>query len=150
MEILIIILIVALLVQTCTFIYANFIDVSVKRSTASLQDMLATAQNSYLTDRERLQKCIDNRDKQIHEWITKYNEVINRLNALGAEYDRLRKLVPEEEAKSLPYIPNIDQIKSVLAAANVMGDMNEKTDSENLTALWIQLKELHDRYKLDV
>ena len=150
MEILIIILIVALLVQTCAFIYANFIDVSRGRSTASLQDMLATAQNSYLTDRERLQKCIDNRDNQIHEWIKKYNEVVNRLNALGAEYDRLRKLVPEEEAKSLPYIPNTDQIKSVLAAANVMGDMNEKTDSENLIDLWVQLKELHDRYKLDV
>ena len=150
MQTLIIILIVALIAQTCVFIYANFIDTSNKRQATSTQEMITAAQNAYLEDKARLQCCIDNRDHEIHEWAKKYNELVNKFNALGAEYERVRKLVPEEEVKQLPYIPNPVQIKSVYAAAGILSSLHEKTDSDNLMALWADLKAMHQRYKIGV
>ena len=150
MQTLIIILIVALIAQTCVFIYANFIDTANKRSAASMQEMVTAAQNAYLADKERLQMCIDNRDHEIHEWAKKYNELVNKFNALGAEYERVRKLVPDDEVKELPYIPNVDQIKSVYAAAGILSSLNEKTDSDHLMALWADLKAIHKRYNVGV
>ena len=105
MQTLIIILIVALIAQTCVFIYANFIDLSKKRNAASIQEMVTAAQNAYLADKERLQMCIDNRDNEIHEWAKKYNKLVNKFNTLVAEYERVKKLV-SDEVKELPYISN--------------------------------------------
>ena len=150
MQTLIIILIVVLIAQTSVFIYANFIDLSNKRNAADTQKMITDAQSCYLADKARLQMCVDNREMQIHEWAKKYNELVGKFNALGAEYERVRKLLPEEDVKQLPYIPNPDQIKSVYAAAGILSSMNEKTDSDHLMALWADLKAMHQRYKIGV
>ena len=143
MQTLIIILIVVLIAQTCVFIYANFIDISNKRNAADTQKMITDAQSCYLADKARLQMCVDNREMQVHEWAKKYNELVGKFNALGAEYERVRKLLPEEDVKQLPYIPNPDQIKSVYAAAGVMEQVHEHTDAKNLNELWEGLKEWH-------
>ena len=136
-------MIVVLIAQTSVFIYANFIDLSNKRNAADTQKMITDAQSCYLADKSRLQMCIDNREMQVHEWSKKYNELVGKFNALGAEYERVRKLLPEEDVKQLPYIPNPDQIKSVYAAAGICDQMHEKTDSDNLMALWATLKQWH-------
>ena len=40
-------------------------------------------------------------------------------------------------------LPTVEQIKSVYAASGILSSLNEKTDSDNLMALWATLKEWH-------
>ena len=80
----------------------------------------------------------------------KMEEEIARLaeeNAkLTAERDR-----EAEQAKAfachvthdMKWLPTVEQIKSVYAAAGVMEQMNEHTDAKHLMSLWEDLKRIH-------
>lgn len=48
------------------------------------------------------------------------------------------------------FIPSVEQIKSVYAAAGILSSLNEKTDSDRLMALWADLKAIHKRYHAGV
>ena len=54
--------------------------------------------------------------------------------------------IPSDEEKASMFIPTIEQIKSVYAAAGVMEQMNEHTDAKNLNELWESLKKYHQKF----
>ena len=79
------------------------------------------------------------------------NKTAEKWKEEGYQYDREKstdklivyvKKVTAKERKDT-YIPNVDQIKSVYAAAGILSSLNEKTDSDRLMALWADLKKLH-------
>ena len=91
MKALIIILIVVLIAQTCVFIYAHFIDIANNRLAAASQQMVASAQESFLAEKKRLQEAIDNRDKTIKEWVQKYESLARQQSYLIDEYNKLKE-----------------------------------------------------------
>lgn len=135
MKTLIIILIVVLIAQTCVFIYAHFIDIANNRLAAASQQMVASAQEAFLSEKKRMQEAIDNRDKTINEWVKKYEHLFR-------QYSYLMELYNKKESKP-HYCPTVEQIKSVYAAAGVMEQVNEHTDAVNLMELWEGLKDWH-------
>ena len=134
MQTLIIVLIIVLIVKTCVFIYAQFIDIAKDRLAAASQQMVASAQESFLVEKQRLQECIDNRDKTIKEWVKKYESLARQQSYWIGEYNKLKECEPH-------YCPTIEQIKSVYAAAGVMEQMHETSDAKKLMELWEGLKE---------
>ena len=82
-----------------------------------------------------MQKLIDNRDDNIRELIV-------QRNAIYAECEKLKN--------ALAWRPSTDQIKSVYAAAGVMEQMHEPTDAKNLMALWENLKQVDQCYRIDL
>lgn len=145
MQTLIIILIVVLIAQTCIFIYSNFIDLSNKRNAADTQKMITDAQNCYLTDKARLQQCIDNRDRDIHEWAKKYNDLVGKFNALGAEYEKLKKTIDiEDEQHKQPYLTAEQEDDIMELAADIIDrgpDFNEEEVYEREVAFEHNAKE---------
>lgn len=91
MQTLVIILIIVLIVKTCVFIYAHFIDINNNRLAAASQQMVANAQEAFLAEKQRLQECIDNRDKTIKEWVRKYESLASRQSYLIGEYNKLKE-----------------------------------------------------------
>ena len=73
MEILIIILIVAIIVQTCAFTYANFIDTANKRESAANAETVRTAQHRFIQDTEEYRNNLRIKDEVLKQWIGKYN-----------------------------------------------------------------------------
>lgn len=91
MKALIIILIVVLIAQTCVFIYAHFIDIANNRLAAASQQMVASAQEAFLSEKQRLQECIDNRDRTIKEWVKKYEALASQQSYLIGQYNKLKE-----------------------------------------------------------
>ena len=91
METLVIILIIVLIVQTCVFIYSHFIDIANNRLAAASQQMVANTQEAFLAEKQRLQECIDNRDKTIKEWVQKYESLARQQSYLIGEYNKLKE-----------------------------------------------------------
>lgn len=91
MKALIIILIVVLIAQTCVFIYAHFIDIANNRLAAASQQMVASAQEAFLSEKQRLQECIDNRDRTINEWVKKYEALASQQSYLIGQYNKLKE-----------------------------------------------------------
>lgn len=91
MQTLIIILIIVLIVQTCVFIYAHFIDIANNRLAAASQQMVASAQEAFLSEKQRLQECIDNRDRTIKEWVKKYEALASQQSYLIGQYNKLKE-----------------------------------------------------------
>lgn len=91
MKALIIILIVVLIAQTCVFIYAHFVDIANNRLAAASQQMVASAQESFLAEKKRMQEAIDNRDKTIKEWVQKYESLARQQSYLIGEYNKLKE-----------------------------------------------------------
>lgn len=136
METLVIILIIVLIVQTCVFIYSHFIDIANNRLAAASQQMVANTQEAFLAEKQRLQECIDNRDRTIKEWVQKYESLARQQSYLIGEYNKLKECEPH-------YCPTVEQIKSVYAAAGVMEQMHETSDAKKLMELWEGLKAWH-------
>lgn len=74
METLIIILIVAMIAQTCVFIYAIFIDNANNRAVAANNEIVKTVQQRFLQDTETYKKNLEARDGILKQWIDKYNK----------------------------------------------------------------------------
>ena len=91
MQTLIIILIIVLIAQTCVFIYAHFIDIANNRLAAASQQMVASAQEAFLSEKQRLQECIDNRDRTIKEWVKKYEALASQQSYLIGQYNKLKE-----------------------------------------------------------
>lgn len=70
----IIILIVALIAQTCVFIYANFIDMSEKRANAANAETVSGAQKRFFQDTETYKHNLEVKDEIIKQWIDKFNK----------------------------------------------------------------------------
>jgi hypothetical protein len=128
MQTLIIILIVVLIAQTVIFTYSNIVDDKRNKQLTSFQEQMKNAQADYIAEKRKFEKIIDGRDDTIHE-------LIAQRNAIYAECEKMKN--------ALAWRPSTDQIKSVYAAAGILSSMNEKTDSDNLMALWATLKEWH-------
>lgn len=88
MKTLIIILIVVLIAQTCVFIYAHFIDIANYRLAAASKQMVASAQEAFLSEKKRMQEAIGNRDKTIKEWEQEYEQLL-RQNSYLMEQNRI-------------------------------------------------------------
>lgn len=136
MNTLVIILIIVLIAQTCVFIYAKFIDIANNRLAAASQQMVASAQEAFLSEKQGMQEAIDNRDRTIKEWVRKYESLASQHSYLIGQYNKLKESEPH-------YCPTVEQIKSVYAASGVMEQMNEHSDSKKLMELWEGLKEWH-------
>lgn len=74
MQTLIIILIVALIAQTCVSIYANFIDMSEKRINAANAGIVSGAQKRFFQDTETYKSNLAIKDEIIKQWIDKFNK----------------------------------------------------------------------------
>lgn len=74
METLIIILIVALIAQTCVFIYASFFDMSNNRANAANAESLCSAHKRYAQDIETYKHNLEVKDEILKQWIDKYNK----------------------------------------------------------------------------
>jgi len=74
METLIIILIVAMIAQTCVFIYANFIDNANNRAVAANNEIVKVAQQRFLQDTETYKHNLEAKDEILNQWIDKYNK----------------------------------------------------------------------------
>ena len=85
METLIIVLIVAVIAQTCVFIYANFIDVNNKRERASALELMTNQHADFLREKENFLKILRAKDEIIKQWIDKVNK-------LDFELDETRKV----------------------------------------------------------
>lgn len=85
METLIIILIVAMIAQTCVFIYANFIDNANNRAVAANNEIVKVAQQRFLQDTETYKKNLEAKDEILKQWIDNYNKC-------AAELDEARKV----------------------------------------------------------
>lgn len=70
----IIILIVALIAQTCVFIYANFIDMSEKRANAANAETVSGVQRRFVQDTETYKYNLEVKDEIIKQWIDKFNK----------------------------------------------------------------------------
>ena len=62
---------------------------------------------------------------------------------LAKVMERNEKLKNELQRICEGKLPTVEQIKSVYAASGILSSLNEKTDSDNLMALWATLKEWH-------
>lgn len=91
MTTLIIILIIVLIAQTCVFIYAHFIDIANNHLASASQQMVASAQEAFLSEKKRLQEYIDNRDKTIKEWVQKYESLASQHSYLIGQYNKLKE-----------------------------------------------------------
>ena len=80
---------------------------------------------------EDIARISEERDKLKHE--------LEKANAFIAD------LRPADENEKL-WMPTVEQIKSVYAAAGVMEQMNEHTDAKNLNELWESLKMYHSKF----
>lgn len=79
MKLLILILIVVLIVQTCLFIYASFIDTANKRVIADNNEIIKEAQKRYNQDTENLKRSLEWKDRILQEWINKANKLDSEL-----------------------------------------------------------------------
>ena len=82
METLIVILIIALLVQTGTYIYSHFFDVNANKANAATMNMLETAVETYGTNLKQMQKNIADRDDIIKDLRTSYDELVKQFNTV--------------------------------------------------------------------
>ncbi len=80
METLIIVLIVAMIAQTCVFIYANFIDMSDKRANAANAETVSDVQNRCFQDTESYKHNLEMKDEVLKQWIDKYNRAESALD----------------------------------------------------------------------
>lgn len=76
----IIILIVVMIVQTCVFIYSNFIDINKVRDSRANAEIVADAQKNFIQEKSRLQMMCDAKDDATKQWIDKYNLVVRQLD----------------------------------------------------------------------
>ena len=91
MKVLIIILIVVMIVQTVLLIYIHFVDISDKRMAAASQEMVASAQESFLVEKKRLQDCVDNRDKTIKELVKKCEHLSSQVIYFSKRIEEMEK-----------------------------------------------------------
>lgn len=85
METLIIILIVALIVQTCLFAYSHFFDINNNKSTAATIGLMDTAVKQYAENITALQKGIAIRDENYAKLCEKYDEIV-KMHNLAVKY----------------------------------------------------------------
>ena len=83
------------------------------------------------------QQCVED-IARISEERDKLKYELEKANAFIAD------LRPADDEKL--WMPTVEQIKSVYAAAGVMEQMNEHTDAKNLNELWESLKMYHSKF----
>jgi len=75
-----IVLIVAILFDTCLNIYCRFLDKNANKQFATTISMMESAMERYNINEARLNEAIANRDTTIREWQKSYNEVVKMQN----------------------------------------------------------------------
>jgi len=112
METLIIILIVALIAQTCLFAYSHFFDINSNKSTAATIELMDTAVKQYAENITALQKGIAIRDENYAKLCEKYDEVV-KLQNLTVKY--LPSAVEKEAMRKIIEGENLSENINVLA-----------------------------------
>jgi len=105
MEILIIILIVVLILQSGMYIYGHFFDIHANKENDAALSMMDTALKQYSSNIISLQKQLQGRDDSIAQWSKNYNDLTKKFNQLVA------------------FLPNAIQKESIRKVAN--GESNE-------------------------
>lgn len=75
-----IVLIVAILFDTCLNIYCRFLDKNANKQLATTINIMESAVERYNINEARLNEAIANRDRTIREWQKSYNEVSEMQN----------------------------------------------------------------------
>lgn len=75
MNTLIIILIVAMIAQTCVFIYANFIDLHNKREATANAEAIKAAYVNFNDEKMQFKENLKAKDEIIRQWIDKCNKL---------------------------------------------------------------------------
>lgn len=105
MEILIIILIVVLILQSSLYVYGHFFDIHANKENDAALSMMDTALKQYSSNIVSLQKQLQGRDDSIAQWSKNYNDLTKKFNQLVA------------------FLPNAIQKESIRKVAN--GESNE-------------------------
>jgi hypothetical protein len=82
MKTLIIILVVAMLVQTITYIYSHIFDINANKANGATIDMLNSAVQSFVQEKENFQKILNIKDENISKMRIDYNELVKNYNLL--------------------------------------------------------------------
>lgn len=130
MKVLIVILIIVAIVQMCLYTYAHFFDINANKETASYINMLETAMENFVTEKNNLQKFIHDRDDIIKSLQNKYDELAKMHNI------------------SVMYLPDIVQKDAMRHLVN--GEIEEHPDSVEIIKDYLeQLKHItyNDEHK---
>lgn len=100
METLLIILIAVVLVHTCMLIYSNFIDINSRKETAIQLDILKSATDNFMHEKNQFQITLAARD-----------EIITRLQE---DYKKLADM----HNMTINYLPNVRQKEALRHLAN--------------------------------
>ncbi len=121
MKTLIIILVVAMLVQTITYIYSHFFDINTNKANGATIDMLNGAVQNFVMEKERFQKILDSREKTISDLQNDCNELVKKFNTLAmflpnsTQKEAMRQIVNGEDNESSIEILSeyLEQLKTI-------------------------------------
>lgn len=82
MKTLIIILVVAMLVQTIAYIYSHIFDINANKTNGATIDMLNSAVQNFVEEKENFQKILNIKDETISKMRIDYNNVVINHNNL--------------------------------------------------------------------
>ena len=140
METLIVILIVVMIAQTVLFIYTNFIDLSQRRQSASVQEALTNAHADFVNEKKRLEQQLDQKVKDIRELQAQYGPLRGELVQYHhlsrmAGYDNnieaaLRRLIELKDIENPPVLPSEleDRITQLVMDYIDRGDINDNPE----------------------
>ena len=106
MEILIIILIVVLILQSGLYVYGHFFDIHANKENDAALSMMDTALKQYSSNIVSLQKQLQGRDDSIAQWSKNYNDLTKKFNQLviflpnAIQKESIRKVANGESTES--------------------------------------------------
>lgn len=132
MKTLIIVLIIVMIIQTCVFIYANFIAAYDRREQVANVEILNSAQQNFVAEKERFLDIIKTKEKTILEWASRAHKLDIELGYVKKANGLLMNKTNYVEGLKDSFDEQLQREYKAFLCADILHDVVDKQDIERI------------------